>query len=408
MLDGRNIILGISGSIAAYKAAEMARELIARGADVRAVLTSSARQFIAPLTLRELTGHPAVSDQFSSELDDPNYHTGLGRTADLVLIAPATANVIAKIAHGLADDLLTALVLATDAPVVIAPAMHEQMLHKAATQANLSLLRQRGYHLVGPERGPLMGADEGWGRLADVGLIVETVESVLETQGDYRGVRMLVTAGPTEEPIDPVRSIVNRSSGKMGYALAAEARRRGARVVLVSGPAGLPDPKGVEVVRVRTVDEMQKAVEDHFPRSDVLLMAAAPADYRPISPRNQKIKKQQRGKLQVEMEPTPDILDLVAGMKDGQVVVGFAAETQKLLAEARRKVKEKRLDLAVANDVSRSDIGFGSDFNEVTLVYASGETEELPKMEKRLLAREILDRVAGLVPTAGSGRLSAV
>jgi phosphopantothenoylcysteine decarboxylase/phosphopantothenate--cysteine ligase len=367
------------------------RLLVRAGARVQVMMTAGAQQFVTPLTLQALSGRAVATETFSLTQESEIGHIRLADEAEVVLIAPATANVIAKLAHGLADDLLSTVLLATRAPVLVAPAMNVHMWEHAATQANLGLLLDRGARLVGPAVGALACGYEGPGRLAEPADVVEAVVAMLTPQ-DLQGERVVVSAGPTREAIDPVRYLSNESSGKMGYAVARMAHRRGAEVVLVSGPTALPPPSGVRTVDVTTAAEMQHALEGEFRGATVLVMAAAVADYRPRHPAPQKLKKR-RDTLTLELERTADILSGLAARKRRRLVVGFAAETQNTVAEATRKLREKRLDLVVANDVTTPGAGFGSDTNVVTLVDDTGPAEALPLLPKDEVAGRILDWV---------------
>ncbi|MBI4186001.1 MAG: bifunctional phosphopantothenoylcysteine decarboxylase/phosphopantothenate--cysteine ligase CoaBC [Chloroflexi bacterium] len=394
MLTGKTVILGITGSIAAYKAADIASKLTQAGARVEVVMTESATRFIAPLTLRNLTGRPVVTDMFELASEFSIEHVALAEAADVVLIAPATANVIARLAAGIADDMLSCTVLATKAPVVLAPAMNVHMFHNPVTQENLARLKARGFAVVGPEYGRLAEGKLGLGRLAEVDGIIGAVEQVLGRSGDLAGRWcIVVTAGGTREPIDPVRYIGNRSSGKMGYAIAIAARNRGAEVRLIAAPASLPDPAGIEVVHVETAAEMKEAVVKAVAGADALVMAAAVADYQPKTAAKSKIKKDSPG-LTLELVRTADILTEVKG---DFLKVGFAAESEDVIANARKKLEKKQLDLIVANDITDKDSGFGADTNKVTLIDRNGKIEELPLLSKREVAERILDRVVGML-----------
>ena len=395
-LSGKRVVLGVSGGIAAYKAVAVCRRLVDAGAHVVPVLTAGATRFVAPLTFSALASEPARTSLFPGG-PEPIPHTQLGRTADLVVVAPATARVIGHYAAGISNDLLTATLLATRAPVLIAPAMHTEMWEHPAVQDNMAMLRRRGVHIVEPESGRLAGGDVGAGRLADPARIVEAaIRLLLPSPSDLNGRRVLITAGGTREPIDPVRFIGNRSSGKMGYALAAAAVRRGATVVLVTA-ADQPEPHGVaEVVRVETAAEMADAVLSRFGDVDVVVMAAAVADFRPKLAAGSKLKKAD-GVPEVVLEPTTDILAALGAAKSGQFLVGFAAETDALVQQAAAKMRAKRVDLMVANDVRAADSGFEVDTNRAILLTPEAGPEELPRMMKTELAEAIWDRViAGL------------
>ncbi|MCS6861495.1 MAG: bifunctional phosphopantothenoylcysteine decarboxylase/phosphopantothenate--cysteine ligase CoaBC [Abditibacteriales bacterium] len=389
----RTILLGVSGGIAAFKAVEIASALRQQGASVHVVMTRHATLFVTPLTFESITHHP-VAVEFSRAWETELIP--LAQHADLFLIAPTTANVMAKLAAGIADDVLTALALATRAPLLLAPAMHTNMWTHAATQANVATLAQRGATFVGPEHGWLASGDIGLGRLASLEAILRAAAATLTRQADWQGVRVLITAGATREAIDPVRFISNRSSGKMGYALAEAARARGATVTLISGPTHLPPPPHVNVTYVQTAEEMLSAVLAHFDESDVFISAAAIADFKPSRPLVQKLKKTARKSLTLELEPTPDVLRTVAARRTHQLLVGFAAESENLLAHAQEKLRQKNLDLIVANDVTLPDAGFEVDTNIVTLLTRDGKVETLPKMSKREVAERILDVAKGL------------
>ena len=394
------IALGVSGGIGAYKAVEVARGLQKQGHDVVAVMTRHARKFVGPLTFEAITRHKVLIDQFAPGTNSDIEHISLASSIDLLLVAPATANVIGKFANGIADDFLTSLYIATKAPVVLAPAMNTNMLGHAAVQRNLDTLAAHGVQFVDPGAGYLACGWIGKGRLAEPPEIVAAVEQILSPAGPLRGMRVLVTAGPTREALDPVRYISNRSSGKMGYALAAAARRRGAEVVLVSGPTALQPPSGVETVRVTTAAEMHDAVVARSAASDVVIMAAAVADYAPAAAAGQKIHKDQDA-MTLTLVRTPDILGELGRQRAGRdrpILVGFAAETTDVVAQARKKRREKGIDLVVVNDVSRRDAGFEVDSNEVTIISADGE-EAVPLQPKAAIANRVLDRLEALLKT---------
>ncbi len=392
-LRGRHVVLGVSGGIAAYKAIDLCRRLVDAGAHVAPVLTQDALRFVGALTFSALASEPTRTSLFDDAGPgaDPIPHTRLGQAADLVVVAPATAKLLGKYAAGISDDLLTATLLATRAPVLVAPAMHTEMWEHPAVQENLTTLRQRGVHVVGPEQGRLAGGDVGAGRLAEPEEIAAAAASVLAREGDLAGLRVLVTAGGTREPIDPVRFLGNRSSGKMGHALADAASRRGAAVTLVTTAQRESDPH-VDVVRVETAEEMHDAVVSRFVDCDVVVMAAAVADFRPKATASEKLKKGD-GVPEIVLEPTPDILASLASRKSHQLLVGFAAETQHVREHAAAKLAAKRVDLMVANDVSEPDAGFEVDTNRVVLLDPSGGIEELPLLTKIALADLILDRI---------------
>lgn len=398
MLGGKKIVLGVTGSIAAYKAVDVARQLSRAGAEVDVVMTEEAAWFVAPLSFRTLTGRAVVTGMVDSpELIAP--HVVLAQ-ADAVVIAPATANIIARLAHGIADDVLCCTVLATTAPVVIAPAMESHMYENPVTQENLSKLKARGFIFVGPSFGELASGEEGPGRFADTADIVGAVSRVLGRKGDLAGRKVVVTAGGTQESIDPVRCITNRSSGKMGYALAEAARDRGAEVTLITAPTSLARPAGVEVVDVVTTAEMLRAVKGAVLKADALVMAAAVTDYRPRKPSREKIKKGSAG-LTLELERTPDILSEVRG---NFVRVGFAAESGDLVKNATKKLKQKKLDLIVANDITAEDSGFGADTNRVTIIDKAGKVDSLPLLSKREVAEKVLDMVVVRLGKKKKGR----
>jgi phosphopantothenoylcysteine decarboxylase / phosphopantothenate---cysteine ligase len=401
-LRGARIVLGVSGGIAAYKAVEVCRRLVDAGAHVSPVLTAGALEFVGALTFSALASEPAQTALFPSQGagPDPIPHTRLGQQADLVIVAPATAAVLGKYAHGISDDLLTATLLATRAPVLVAPAMHTEMWEHPAVQENLDTLRRRGVHVVEPVSGRLAGGDVGEGRLADPGDIVAAAARVLGPN-DLAGIRVLVTAGGTREPIDAVRIITNRSSGKQGYAIAEVAAGRGADVTLVT-TIGRPAPPGVEMVSVQTAAEMQDAVMGRAAAFDVIVMAAAVADFRPKEPPNRKLKKHE-GIPEIVLEPTHDFLvDLGRDKPAGQVLVGFAAETDDLVEHAAEKLRTKRLDLIVGNDISQPDAGFEVDTNRAVILDADGGREALPLLAKSDLAGVILDKVARLLDLSTS------
>lgn len=402
-LRDKHVLLGVTGSIAAYKSVLILRRLVEAGARVTVVMTSSAQQFITPLTFQVLSRRPVYTSLFDPS--DEIRHLTLAEQVDLILIAPATANIIGKIANGIADDLLTTLVTASRAPMVMAPAMDGDMWNYPVLQRNLSILDGLGAQIVPPEEGPLASGKEGVGRLASEEKILSAVLSRLGRREDLIGETVLVTAGPTREPIDPVRYLTNRSSGKMGYALARAARWRGARVILVSGPTPLACPANVERVLVQTAEEMRDAVRRYFPETTLLIMAAAVADYRPRQRAEQKIRKD-GSTLFLELEPTPDILTDLRPERGNRIVAGFAAETGDVLSRARAKLEQKGLDLIVANDVTQEGAGFDLDTNIVTLIDAYGETTALPKLSKAEVAERILDRIIELKAKSKAGHRS--
>ncbi len=393
MLANKTIVLGITGSIAAYKAADIASKLTQAGARVEVIMTEAATKFIAPLTLRSLTGQPVVTDMFEPAAEWSIEHIALAEAANVVVIAPATANVIAKLAAGISDDMLCCTVLATKAPVIVAPAMNVNMFENTITQENLAKLKARGFIIIDPAYGRLASGKMGLGRLAEVEEIIGTIKQVLGRSGDLAGKRIVVTAGGTQERIDPVRHIGNRSSGKMGYAVAEAARDRGAEVKLITAPTSLPEPAGIEVIHIETAVQMKEAVAKATPQADALIMAAAVADYQPKSVAKAKIKKETPS-LTLELVRTPDILTEVKG---NFLKVGFAAESEDVVANARQKLEKKQLDLIVANDITDSSSGFGTDTNKVTLISQDGNVESLPLLTKREVADRMLDKVVELL-----------
>ena len=393
-LDGRELILGVTGSIAAYKAVYLLRELTRLGASVTVCLSEHAREFVGPLTFRTLSGRPVLSNLFDPQSADAVEHVALAERTHAVLVAPATANLLAKAAHGIADDFLTTLLLAARGPVLMVPAMDGGMWEHPAVVANVATLRARGVTVLEPDTGALASGLSGKGRFPESDDIVEALRRALVTVRDLAGERLLVTAGPTREPIDPVRYISNRSSGKMGYGLAAAALRRGAAVTLISGPTALTPPPGVVFVPVQTAEEMREAVLHHLERATMVVKAAAVADYRAKQASSVKIK----GKRDVSLEltPNPDILAEVAARRPSAFVVGFAAETHDVVANARAKLEAKGIDLLVANDVSQAGIGFDAEDNEVLLLDRWGGTRALPRMPKSVVADAILSHVLAL------------
>jgi len=396
--------LGVTGGVAAYKAAELVRLLQDKGVEVQVVMTRSAREFVTPLTFAALSGRKVITELFGGgepNLESAIEHIAVAQSIDALVIAPATADIIARIAHGIADDFLTTLVLASTVPLIVAPAMNVNMWENTATQQNLQTLRRRGAQVIDPDEGYLACGMTGSGRLASVESIARVILETLGFREDLQGETVLVTAGRTEEPLDAVRYIGNRSSGKMGYALAEASRRRGARVLLVTGPTSLEAPCGVVVERVRTAEEMAEKVQSHLGETSVVLMAAAVADFRPTEVRPGKIKKQQ-GPLTLRLEPTRDILSEIAGRRrPEQIVVGFAAETDHLVENAAAKLRTKRLDLVVANDVTQEGAGFETDTNIVTILFADGRRKPLERMSKLDVAHRLLDEVVELRKALG-------
>jgi len=393
------IALGVSGGVAAYKAAELVRRLQQEQIEIQVVMTRSAQEFVAPLTFAALTGQKVITGLFGTEepanVESAIEHIAIAQRIDALVIAPATADIIAKLAHGVADDFLTTLYLATTAPVIVAPAMNVNMWEHAATRENVQILRDRGVHVVAPDEGYLACGMTGAGRLAGLEAIVAAVLQVLGIRQDLENETIVVTAGPTCEDLDPVRFLTNRSSGRMGYAVAEAAVRRGARVVLVSGPVSLEAPAGVERVNVRTTEQMHRAVLDNLDRATVVVMAAAVADYRPVMPHTTKLKRGTE-RLSIEFEPTADILADISRRKGERLVIGFAAETENVAEHARRKLNDKAADLIVANDVTAPGAGFDHDTNVVTIFRSNGREQSLPKLTKIQVAHRILDEVVQL------------
>jgi phosphopantothenoylcysteine decarboxylase/phosphopantothenate--cysteine ligase len=398
-LDGREIVLGVTGSIAAYKAVLLLRELTTLGAGVTVCLSEHARHFVGPLTFRTLSARPVLTDLFDPQSPEAVEHVALAERAAAIVVAPATANVLAKAAHGIADDFLTTLLLAARCPVVMAPAMDGGMWEHPAVAANVGTLRSRGVVVMDPEIGALASGLSGRGRLPEIDTILEALHAALTPSQDLAGEKVLITAGPTREPIDPVRYISNRSSGKMGYGVALAALRRGAHVTLISGPTQLAPPAAATFVPVHTAEEMREAVLRHLPGTSIVAKAAAVADYRVRRPSETKIKGKRD--LTLELTPNPDILAEVAAGRTGAFVVGFAAETNDVAANARVKLEAKGIDLLVANDVSQAGIGFDADENEVLLIDRWGGTRSLPRMPKGAVADAILSEIVRLRSAAG-------
>ena len=395
-LVSARVILGVTGSIACYKAADLASKLTQEGAQVDVILSQGAANFITPLTFRSLTHRPVVTDLFDADSEQAVYHVAMAHSADVVLVAPATAHLIAKLAHGMADDALTTTALASPAPIAVAPAMDGYMFDNPATQENLEILRRRGVAIIGPAEGHLASGLTGMGRLVEVPQIVDSLRAILGRHGDMAGRSIVVSAGGTQEPIDPVRMITNRSSGKMGYALAQAARDRGARVTLVTAPTSLPDPAGMEIRRVATVAEMREAVLSACVGADALIMAAAVSDYRPAQIATQKIKKDEDGEgIVLRLVKNEDFFPEVPR---GVLRVGFAAESENLLDNARKKLEGKDLALIAANDITAEDSGFNVDTNRVVILDRHGAAEELPLMTKYQVGHRILDRVVEALP----------
>lgn len=390
-LPGARIVLGVSGSIAAYKAVTLLRTLVQEGAEVSVAMTESATRFVSPLTFEVLSRHPVATSAFGAGQE--MVHLTLPEHADVIVIAPATANQLAKYVTGLADDLLSTMVLTTTSPLILAPAMDGGMWDHPAVQANVCALRLRGVTVLEPEEGLLASGKVGKGRLTEESVIVAAIEAALRPQRDCVGQRILVSAGPTQEAIDPVRFISNRSSGKMGYALAEAARDRGAEVILVTGPTDLPIPPGIESVHICTAEDMTKAMQSRLSWSTIVIMAAAVADFRPKRPSPKKIKKGGTAWQHLELEPTDDILTLLTEQRSSQLIVGFAAETEAVAEHAADKLRRKGLDLIVGNNVAEAGSGFGSDTSAAVLIDRKGRTTPIPVMSKRALADKVLDAV---------------
>lgn len=399
MLNGKTIIFGVSGGIAAYKAVETVNRLRKLGAQVHVIMTAAATKLVAPLTFQTLSGNPVRIDLFAEPKQWNVEHISLAERADLAVVAPATANVIGKIANGIADDFLTTEMLAVTCPVLICPAMNSKMYAHPAVQGNLNVLRSLGYRLLEPEYGTLASLAVGQGRLPEPETIVRSIIDILAPSGEtaaLAGKTVMVTAGGTREPLDPVRFITNRSSGKMGFALAAAARDMGARVILIAGLTSISPPEGVELIGVETAEQMRQKVLSFFGQADLVIKAAAVADFRPVNPSDQKIKKT-GGRMTIDLVPNPDILMELGQKKHGQILIGFAAETADTLENAKKKLREKNLDLIVANDVTSPGSGFAADTNRVWLCWRDGRIEELPLMTKVEVGRNILRRIAPLV-----------
>ena len=392
---GRFIVLAVTGSIAVYKMVELARRMVQAGATVQVIMTKSAAEFVTPLTFQALTHRPVEIEMFQIQDERAAGHVATGHLADVVVVAPATAHVLARLAHGFSDDLIATTVLATSAPVIVAPAMETHMWQNAATQANVAALRARGVRVVDPESGPLASGDIGPGRLASLERIEAAIDAALGVSQGLVGRSVVVTAGPTLEAIDPVRFISNRSSGKMGYAIAAAARDAGADVTLITGPTALVPPAGVRTFPVESADDMKDAILAQLPRADAVIMAAAVADYRPVERATKKMKKKDLGnEMRIRLTENPDLLKaIIAARRPGTIVVGFKAETGDATAEAGRMLREKNLDLVVANDIAAAQAVFGSDDDQVAFVSADG-VEQLPLLKKTEVARRLIDKLA--------------
>lgn len=391
ILTGKRIVLGVTGSIACYKAVDLSSKLTQLGALVDVILTQSAQEFVSPLTFRSLTHRSVITDLFDPESENPVEHIALAKEADAILVAPATANIIAKISHGFADETLSATILATESPILLAPAMENQMWKNTVTESNIKKLTSRGMAIVGPSNGRLASGGLGEGRLAPVEDIIENLINILSHEKDLSGKHIVVSAGGTQEPLDPVRVITNHSSGKQGYAIAQAALDRGARVTLVTAPTSLTFPSGAKIISIKTAREMLSAITDAInDKGDVLIMAAAVADWESQNTANEKIKKKvNQETMTIQLKKTPDILKSISSLPI--IKIGFAAETEDLLSNARSKLKEKALDMIVANDVSSSDAGFGVNNNRVTILNKNGDTIKLPLLSKLDVAHNIID-----------------
>ena len=390
-LNNKRVVLGVTGSIACYKAADLASKLVQNGALVDVILTRAATQFVSELTFRSITHRSVFTDLYSSESELSINHVALAETADIIIVAPTTANTIAKIANGISDDVLTTTILATRAPIIIAPAMDANMFDNAATQANVTKLVTRGVFIAGPANGRLASGLIGQGRMVEPSNIISSANMILGKDGDFSGKKIVVSAGGTEEAIDPVRNITNRSSGKMGYAIAEAARDRGAIVSLVAAPNALPKPVGILVTKIQSAEEMKKVIATECDGADALIMAAAVADWRPLKKLDSKAKKSTSDTWSLKLVKNPDIIGSIKN--DSLIKVGFAAESENLIENSKTKVKSKNLDFIVANDITAKDSGFSVDTNKVTIIHSNGNIESLPLMSKYDVAHSILDRV---------------
>ena len=390
-LNNKRVVLGVTGSIACYKAADLASKLVQNGALVDVILTSAATQFVSELTFRSITHRPVFTDLYSSESELSINHVALAETADIIIVAPTTANTIAKIANGISDDVLTTTILATKAPIIMAPAMDANMFDNAATQANVTTLITRGVFIAGPANGRLASGLIGQGRMVEPSNIISSASMILGRDGDFSGKKIVVSAGGTEEAIDPVRNITNRSSGKMGYAIAEAARDRGAIVSLVAAPNAIPKPVGILVTKIQSAEEMKKVITTECDGADALIMAAAVADWRPLKKLDSKAKKSTSDTWSLKLVKNPDIIGSIKN--DNLIKVGFAAESENLIENSKTKVKSKNLDFIVANDITAKDSGFSVDTNKVTIIHSNGNIESLPLMSKYDVAHSILDRV---------------
>jgi len=395
-MNDRAVVLGVCGGIAAYKACDLASKLRQAGVEVTVVMTAAAQRFVTPLTFQSLTHRPVITSLFESAEEWEIEHISVAQRASLAVIAPATANVIGKLACGIADDFLTTFVLATRAPILVCPAMNCDMYANPVVQENLNRLKERGFHIVEPEEGTLACGDVGRGRLATVETIFERIQALLCSPRDFEGIKVLVTAGPTHEPLDPVRYITNPSTGKMGYAIAQAVRERGATVILVSGPTSLTPPAGVETIRVTTADEMAKATIGKARGCKVVVGAAAVSDYTPAKVADQKMKKK-ASDVTLDLKPTVDIMAELGKQKSRRILVGFSVETRDLIENSMKKLKAKNLDMIVCNDVTQAGAGFATDTNIVTILDRKGGSEQLPRMSKLQTAHRILDRIHELL-----------
>ncbi len=395
ILKGKEILLGVTGGIAAYKAVLLLRKLTKAGANVNVIMTENAKQFVGPLTFQTLSGNPVTSDLFTLFKSKEIGHVALADRADLLVIAPATANIIGKIANGIGDDFLSTMVMATRVPVLFAPSMNVNMFNSPIVQENIKKLKQHGYYFIDPEEGELACKAEGKGKLADIDNILEEI-CILLSPKDFKGKKILVTAGPTIEDIDPVRYISNNSSGKMGYAIAKTAIRRGAEVLLISGPTSLKPPYKARFISVRSAQQMYEAIMDNFSQFDIIIKCAAVADYRPEKKALEKIKKSEK-EITLKLVKNPDILKEIGKQKGNRIIVGFAAETENVVENARKKLIEKNIDLMVVNDVSNKEIAFQSDYNQCTLIFRNGNFIELPKAKKEEVADDILDAIKSIM-----------
>jgi len=396
MLKGKNIVMGVTGGIAAYKAVDVVSRLKKLNANVDVIMTKSATEFVTPLTFQSLSQNPVIVNMF----DEPKYweiaHISLAKKADVFLVAPATANIIGKVANGIADDMLSTSIMATKAKVVFAPAMNTNMYNNVIFRENVDKLKKYGYEFIKPGSGRLACGDFGEGKMAEPSDIVEYIVKLFTNNNELIGKKIVITAGPTIEPLDPVRYLTNYSSGKMGYALAKEAQRRGADVVLISGPVNIDPPSGVHIIPVKTTQEMFNAVGKHFDDCNVLIKAAAPLDYRPISVSEHKIKKE-KDEIEIKFIKNPDIVEHFGKIKKKQIVVGFAAETENLIENARKKIEKKNLDFIVANNVLTADAGFRSDTNIVTIIDKNGSVVNYPLLTKEDVAKVIIDKIFAMI-----------